>query len=559
MNTSSSRLLAACCGNIVKVWDPLGSTSQSRETFFSDSQPVEFVVWSPSGDFLAYAGESRVIALKRWIERKESILQPESTRWSPIRSLRFAADGLSLISGSQDGTVTIWNSTNERQMAVVKETACQITSIATSKTSSCNAWSLAFANSSGDVSIYQVENQVPSRIGKISDTTLCSKTCSVFSPFVPGGQLFLAAGNKRGQITVWDALTRYSYFAKTVHKEALSEICFPGRCDQLLTSSLDGNVCSIDLRTSKVNAVPLGGPVCSMSLHPDNRMLAFGNKGGEICIKDQRKMNQSILTGFVHPDSIKQTVSSLMWQPYPNDQLNQTELDSTTGLPFSPVRTERSYRPHRMPQSSPSVDSGDGLVHKGSSKGASLSAAPAFCGTTSTEDDDSVKEQRLSTIHEQSNGKRVPFVFRTPARHKTAEVDGTARVRLDVKSVDRPARMTTLPTPNTTPCKPSSRVATPSRRKTRSLQKKAGKGRLLCNDQAECCDLDGVLCSDRKRPRRSGSFSDFVTCESTTPGAHQLYYNFLLVRQNPIYPQMNRKSLVEKTKQVQTTGSISTW
>lgn len=59
-------LLAACCGNAVKVWDPNldGGSSGFRETRMTDDRRILSCAWNQSGKVLAYGGESGRITMR---------------------------------------------------------------------------------------------------------------------------------------------------------------------------------------------------------------------------------------------------------------------------------------------------------------------------------------------------------------------------------------------------------------------------------------------------------------------------------------------------------------
>jgi len=103
-------LVSESLDETVKIWNPQTGTLISTPIENSDLTFINAVALHPSGQVLASASGGENSQLRLWNLQTGSKLNTLKGFSSPIFSIAFSPNGQTLISGNQDGTITIWQS-----------------------------------------------------------------------------------------------------------------------------------------------------------------------------------------------------------------------------------------------------------------------------------------------------------------------------------------------------------------------------------------------------------------------------------------------------------------
>jgi RNA polymerase sigma factor (sigma-70 family) len=212
-----------------KVWD--AASGRELLTLANKNQPVRCVAFAPDGQTLAvgYEGNGAGDSVRLWdtASGTERIALP-GPRLS-VRMLSFSADGRALAAASLDGQVKVWELPTGRPKASL----------------SCGP-------------IYAVR-------------------------FSPDGKLLATGGGAwgnpqgPGEVKIWDAETGALRNHLTGHTGWVYSVLFSVDGKTLASASHDGTVRLWDVAAGKERAVLMhAGPVVSLALSPDGRVLAAG-------------------------------------------------------------------------------------------------------------------------------------------------------------------------------------------------------------------------------------------------------------------------------------------
>ena len=197
-----------------------------------------------------------------------------------IHSVSFSPDGAFLATGSNDGTVTLWDVETRTRIASLEGHADGIYSLSFTPDRAL----LATGSSDGTVTLWDVETWNPI-------ASLESHTDGIFSMSFTSDGALLATGSNDGTITLWDVENRNPIASLEGHTGRIHSLSFSPD-GALLASGLGGwggELWDVGTRTV-TQTLQSGwfftGGIYSVSFSPDGALLAWGLGDGRIYLWD---------------------------------------------------------------------------------------------------------------------------------------------------------------------------------------------------------------------------------------------------------------------------------
>ncbi|MDB9446990.1 WD40 repeat domain-containing protein [Anabaena sp. CS-542/02] len=187
--------------------------------------------------------------------------------WVRVRSVAFSPDGQILASGSDDGTIKLWDVATQEEIATLTGHSDSVNSVAFSpdgRTLASGSWD--------DIKLWDVATQE-------EIATLTGHSSSVYSvAFSRDGQT-LASGSWDNTIKLWDVATQGSIATLTGHSGSVNSVAFSPDGRTLASGSDDGTIQLWDVATQGSIATLTGDSygVNSVAFSPDGRTLASGS------------------------------------------------------------------------------------------------------------------------------------------------------------------------------------------------------------------------------------------------------------------------------------------
>ncbi len=233
----------------------------------------------------------------RWCQPIRSTMQGHR---NGITCVVFSPDGKTLVSGSKDRTVGLWDVPSGQQRATLQGHTHDVTAVAFSP----DGKTLASASKDRTIKLWDAPT------GK-ERATLKGHTDSVRSvAFSPDGKtLASAGGEKPGEIKLWDAVHGQERVSLPGHTGGVLCVVFSPDGQTLASASQDKTIKLWDLKTDQVRATLKEdkGPVESLAFSPDGKTLASGCQGGTVKLWDSASGQERA--------SLAGPVSSLAFSP----------------------------------------------------------------------------------------------------------------------------------------------------------------------------------------------------------------------------------------------------
>ncbi len=232
-------------------------------TLYGHTASVESVAYSPDGQLLATGSEDGTV--KVWDTRTGQLLFPLLGNTSSVYSITFSADGKRLATGNGDGSVRVYDA-NSGDLLLRLDHPLSVRSVAFSPD---GQW-LASGCSDETVRVWDLLT------GKL--LPLSGHTGYVSSvAFSPDGKR-LASGGLDGTVRLWDTRGGKLLLALPGHSDRVQSVAFSPDGLHLASGSWDNTVKVWDLRTAKLSVSLLGHTkrVYSVCFSPDGQRLASG-------------------------------------------------------------------------------------------------------------------------------------------------------------------------------------------------------------------------------------------------------------------------------------------
>ena len=188
-----------------------------------------------------------------------------------VNSVSFSPDGRAIASGSDDGTVKLWNAAARETIATLEGHADSVRTVAFSP----DGRTLASGSWDGTIRLWNTATN--STIGTLRHTQVTSVSYS------PDGRV-LATGSWAGTVRLWDVATNSTM--RTLRHGQVTSVLYSPDGSTLATASRDGTVKLWNVATNSTTATLQNSRGVTLSYSPDGSTLAAASWDGTIKVWD---------------------------------------------------------------------------------------------------------------------------------------------------------------------------------------------------------------------------------------------------------------------------------
>lgn len=283
-------LASAGHDHTIKLWK-VDSPQNEPVTITGHTNAVYSVAFSPDGTLLASGSpgkpknpgstdDTRINTIKVWELASGKELEPPFNghgKW--VNCVAFSPDGRTLASGSDDGTVKLWDVASRKELIELEAHSNRVLSVTFSRdgkmlTGSCD---------DGTIKLWDVASRKEL-------TTFKGHSDIIYSvAFSPDGKT-LASGSDDSTVKLWDVAALNELYAPfQAHSDMVSSMAFSPNGDMLATSSSKDEAIKLWNVVSHEAAAPLSGKagtVYSVAFSPDGKTLASAHGSNLIKLWD---------------------------------------------------------------------------------------------------------------------------------------------------------------------------------------------------------------------------------------------------------------------------------
>jgi WD40 repeat protein/serine/threonine protein kinase len=205
----------------------------------------------------------------------------------------FSADGRTLVSCGEDGTVRFWEVASGRPLRTIAAHATEVNGAAFSP----DGHTLATVGDDGTIKLWSVET------GAAQATIRAHQGDAIAVRFTPDGRRLVSAGRDDCRLKLWDLATRRQLASTRAHEGHLENLVVAPDGTTLATAGWDGYATLwnlADLSAKSRLPVQNRGPVYGVTFSADGTRLAAADAAGRV--KMWELVTGKVLEVFIHTD-----------------------------------------------------------------------------------------------------------------------------------------------------------------------------------------------------------------------------------------------------------------
>jgi len=278
-----THLLSASLDATVKVWD--ANLGRELRQWTSASGFMTTVAFNPNNDQIMATGSSEC-AVTIWdlANSVELFVFPDSHR-RPITCLEFSPNGKFLVSGSEDGTLLVWDAELGTQFYQLKGPAVSVTGVSWSP----NGQLIAASSDDFAIRIYDFTTGV-----EVQNSPFRGHDSAVRSvSFAPNGTSFVSA-SRDNSLRTWDIRTGKQTSIYRGHTDWITSVAYSPTGKRMASCGWDNTVRLWNPRKPAAIAVLEGhdGAVVSVRFSPDGAFIASCSYDGTVKIWDAKSATE---------------------------------------------------------------------------------------------------------------------------------------------------------------------------------------------------------------------------------------------------------------------------
>ena len=251
-----------------------GARNNEKRILTGHALPIGVLDFTTDSKKLASGSQDGTVIV--WDVETEKPLVTLTGHTGFIKGLRFLEDGKTLISGGNDGTIRLWD-IDTRTEQIIEIKLRQFTS------------ALTFSRDGKTIGMaHQRQVQLWNTETRSFSTPLTGHKGHVLTVAFSPDDTRLASGSREGGVILWDMQNRQHFSTLDSHTDQVKAVVFSSDGKKFASASKDGTVHLLDLQTEKKTAL-LAEPNSSVEalvFSPDSSTLVSAHRDGIVQLWD---------------------------------------------------------------------------------------------------------------------------------------------------------------------------------------------------------------------------------------------------------------------------------